>query len=167
MPACELQPLFERRRGEYLISTDPAKLDIDAVSDFLARSYWANSRSRETIERSISHSLCFGIYRTGHDPTEAAESHDSDKANPIRRQVAFARVVTDYATFAWLCDVFVDEEFRGIGLGKWLVETTLAHPELQGLRRWMLATADAHALYRSFGFGALAAPERWMDRFTP
>ena len=158
----EIQPLFERTHSGFLISTDPARLDIDAIAGFLSRSYWANTRSREMIERTLAHSLCFGIYRS----TEG-EAHPQSRGASVGplRQVGFARVVTDYATFAWLCDVFVTEEVRGLGLGKQFVETILAHPELQGLRRWMLATADAHELYRQFGFADLSAPDRWMERF--
>ncbi len=155
----------ERRRDDYLISTDPAKLNITAIRGFLARSYWANRRTDEVIVRSIANSLCFGIYRVTDENEDGRPGDMAVAGDP--RQVAFARVVTDYATFAWLCDVFVDEELRGRGLGKWLIETVLTHPELQGLRRWMLATADAHELYRPFGFGGLSAPERWMDLFTP
>lgn len=130
------------------LSTDPARLDIEAICAFLQRAYWAQGRRRETVERTLQHSLCFGVY---------------DR----QRQVGLARLVTDYATFAWLCDVFIDETYRGHGLGKWLVAATLAHPELQGLRRWLLATRDAHGLYRQFGYQPLSAPERWMERFNP
>ncbi|HEX8143433.1 MAG TPA: GNAT family N-acetyltransferase [Pyrinomonadaceae bacterium] len=136
-------------RGEYSISTDKARLDLQAIHDYLSNtSYWAKGRSAETIERSIENSLAFGIYRG-------------------RELVGFARVITDYATFAWLADVFVLDEARGKGLGKWLVEVILSHPELQGLRRWLLATKDAHELYRRFGFEELKRPERWMERHDP
>ena len=128
----------EWRRGPYVISTDRARLDIEAVHDYLAASsYWAQGRTLETVRRSIDNSLPFGLYLD-------------------ERLIGFARVVTDYATFAWLADVYVLEEFRGEGLGKWLVGVVLAHPELRRLRRWMLATHDAHELYRRFGF---AEPE--------
>lgn len=137
------------RRGEFEISTERARLDIATIHAYLSeRSYWAQGRSRALVERSIEHSLPFGIYRDG-------------------RQVGFARVVTDYATFAWLADVFVLEEFRGRGLSKWLLEVICAHPELQGLRRWVLATKDAHGLYRRYGFTELVQPERWLERFAP
>jgi GNAT superfamily N-acetyltransferase len=135
-------------RGEYLISTDPARLDLETIHGFLNTSYWAAGRPVEIIKRSIEGSLPFGIYRGA-------------------QQVGFARVITDYATFAWLADVFVLEEFRGQGLAKWLVEVILSHPELQGFRRWLLATKDAHELYRRFGFEDLKRPERWMERFDP
>ncbi|MGB7923214.1 MAG: GNAT family N-acetyltransferase [Pyrinomonadaceae bacterium] len=139
----------EWRRGEYLISTDQARLDIAAIHDYLSNSsYWAVGRSLETVRRSIEHSLAFGLYR------------DS-------RLVGFARVITDYATFAWLADVFVLDQFRGQGLGKWLVDVIIEHPELQGFRRWVLATKDAHELYRRVGFIELARPERWMERPDP
>lgn len=139
----------EWRRNEFLIGTDPSRLDLEMIHAFLShRSYWAKNRSREVVQRGIENSLNFGIYRGN-------------------EQVGFARVVTDYATFAWLADVFVLEDFRGRGLGKWLVEVMLAHPRLQGFRRWALATKDAHELYRGFGFHELMRPERWMERPDP
>ena len=139
----------EWRRGEYVISTDRARLDTKLIHAFLSgSSYWAKDRPREVVERSIEHSLCFGLYRD-------------------ERQAGFARVVTDYATFAWIADVFVVDEFRGRGLAKWLCEVMLAHPELQGFRRWALATKDAHELYRRMGFQELQRPERWMERRDP
>jgi GNAT superfamily N-acetyltransferase len=139
----------EWQRGEYSISTDRDRLDLEVIHDFLARqSYWATGRSMETIKRSIENSVAFGVYRG-----EAL--------------VGFARVITDYATFAWLADVFVLDSERGQGLGKWLVEVILSHPELQGFRRWLLATKDAHELYRKFGFEELKRPERWMERHDP
>jgi GNAT superfamily N-acetyltransferase len=139
----------EWQRGEYTISTDQARLDFDLIHDFLTNSsYWAVGRSLETVTRSIENSLAFGIYE-----------HEG--------QVGFGRVVTDYATFAWVADVFVLEEARGRGLGTWLVEVMLAHPRLQGFRRWSLATKDAHEIYRGFGFSELKRPERWMERRDP
>ena len=139
----------EWSRGDYQISTDKSRFDLNLIHDFLNdESYWATGRSLETIKRSIEHSLSFGIYRG-----------DS--------QVGFARVVTDYATFGWLADVFIVKERRGEGLGKWLMEVILAHPDLQGFRRWTLATKDAHELYRRFGFKELKRPERWMERRDP
>jgi GNAT superfamily N-acetyltransferase len=136
-------------RGDYLISTDRSRLDIDLIHDFLSKTaYWAVDRQREIVQRSIENSLSFGIY----------------KGNS---QVGFARVVTDYATFAWVADVFVLPEHRGRGLSKWLMEVILAHPELQGFRRWVLATKDAHSLYARFGFIPLHRPERWMERPDP
>jgi N-acetylglutamate synthase-like GNAT family acetyltransferase len=134
----------EWHRGEYRISTDPQLLDLEVVHGFLSNeSYWAQGRSLETIKRSIEHSLAFGVYEG-------------------ERQIGFCRVITDYATLAWLADVFILEAYRGRGLSVWLVETVLAHPELQGLKRWLLATKDAHGLYAKYGFEPLADPERWM-----
>jgi len=139
--------IIEAKKDNYIISTDPAKLDIDAIADMLTRAYWAQGRTPEMIARYVRHSLVFGIYR-------------DDK------QVGLARVVSDYTTFAWLCDVFIHEDHRSHGLGKWLMETVHAHPDLQGLRRWLLATKDAHGLYRQFGWTQLDQPERWMNKFN-
>lgn len=139
----------EWQKGEFLISTDRSRLDVAMIHDFLSRrSYWARGRELEVVKRGIENSLNFGVYRQD-------------------QQIGFARVVTDYATFAWLADVFVLEEHRGRGLGKWLVEVILSHPQLQGFRRWALATRDAHELYRNFGFHELMRPERWMERPDP
>ena len=124
----------EWTRGEYTISTEARRLDLDVIHGFLVRSYWAEGRSRERVARAIEHSLPFGLY------------HGSE-------QVGFARVVTDWIVIAFLADVFVLEPHRGRGLGKWLVETVVGVPELQRVRRWLLGTRDAHALYRRFGFG--------------
>jgi len=134
-------------REPYSISTAPERLDLDVIHAFLSSSYWAPGRSRERVERSIAHSLPFGLY---HSPGEQ------------RAQVGFARVVTDYSTFAYLADVFVLEAHRGRGLGVWLVETVLGVPELAGAR-WMLGTRDAHELYRRFEFQE-APPGRIMRR---
>ena len=135
----------EWKRGEYTISSDPKRLDLGVVHGFLTTSYWAQGISEELVRRSIEHSLCFGVY---HDET----------------QVGFARVITDRATFAYLADVFIIEQHRGHGLGKWLIETIVSHPELSGLRRWILVTRDAHDLYRKCGFMPLRNPERFMER---
>jgi GNAT superfamily N-acetyltransferase len=136
----------EWQRGRYAISTDNNCLDISVIHDFVSnQSYWGQGRTIEVVKRSIDNSLNFGLY------------HDAD-------QVGFARVVTDYATFAWLADVFVLSAHRGGGLSKWLMEVILAHPQLQGFRRWVLATKDAHSLYERFGFIPLHRPERWMER---
>lgn len=143
---------FARRRDSYLISTDPTLLDIDAIEGFLRASYWAPDRAREVIERSLERSISFGVYLVG---------TGADDTRP--RQVGYARVVTDRATFAWLCDVFLDESVRGEGLGTWLVETVLEHPDIGGLRRIMLATRDAHDLYGRLGFQALSEPGRYME----
>lgn len=140
---------YEVQRDGYLVSTDPAKLDIDAVHAFLSQqSYWATGISRDRLERAIEHSLPFGLYHEG-------------------KQIAFSRVITDFVTFAYLADVYVDEAYRGRGLAKLLLEAVLAHPELQRLRRWMLGTRDAHALYAQFGFVPLEEPGRWMELPDP
>ena len=139
----------EWHRGDYTISTDNERLEIHTIHDFLSNdSYWAQGRSVETVQRSLENSFNFGLYK-------------NDK------QIGFARVVTDYATFAWIADVFVLPEHRGHGLSKWLMEVILGHSQLQGFRRWVLATKDAHSLYGRFGFIALHRPERWMERPDP
>ncbi|HEX9425367.1 MAG TPA: GNAT family N-acetyltransferase [Pyrinomonadaceae bacterium] len=139
----------EWQRGEYTISTDNNRLDIHTIHDFIAnQSYWAQGRSTETTQRALDNSLNFGLYK-----------HNL--------QIGFARVVTDYATFAWIADVFVLPDYRGRGLSKWLMEVILAHRELQAFRRWVLATKDAHSLYARFGFIPLHRPERWMERPDP
>ncbi len=138
--------LREWNRDDYVISTDRERLDLEFIHNFLStNAYWAIGRSKDTVTRSIENSLNFGLF-------------NSD------RQIGFARIVTDYATFAWLADVFVVPEHRGAGLGKWLIETITSVKELQGLRRWLLATRDAHDLYRQFGFNNLAEPDRWMEQ---
>lgn len=137
---------MEYKRDQFLISDDPARLDFEAICDFLSRAYWADKRPREVIRKSLQFSLNFGVY-------------DGN------RQIGFARVITDRATFAYLCDVFVHEDYRGKALGKWMMECILAHPELQGLRRWSLATHDAHGLYKQFGFTELSDPSKWMEKF--
>ena len=139
----------EWRRGEYLISTDPARLDVEAIHSFLSNeTYWARGRELETVRRSIKNSLPFGLYKGD-------------------QQIGFALLITDFATFAWLADVYVLDSERGRGLGAWLCETIFSHPELVGLRRWVLATKDAHELYRRFGFTELLRPERWMEMHDP
>ena len=135
-------------RGDYTISTDKVRLDLNVIHSFLDTSYWAAGRSVATIRRSIENSIPFGLYKGD-------------------QQVGFARVITDYATFAWIADVFILEPFRGQGLSRWLMEVIIGHPELQGFRRWVLATKDAHELYRKFGFTELKLPERWMERHDP
>ena len=135
----------EWRREGYLVSTDPGRLNLGVIHSFLKGSYWARGMPLEVVGRSVENSLCFGLYRG-------------------EEQVGFARVVTDRATFAYLADVFVLEGYRGRGLGKWLMEVVLSHPDLRDLRRWMLATADAHGLYRGYGFRELGSPEIFMER---
>jgi N-acetylglutamate synthase-like GNAT family acetyltransferase len=129
--------------GRFLISTDRSKLDLDVIHGFLIRSYWAEGIPRETVMRAIENSLCFGVYN-------GAE------------QVGFARVISDFATYAYLADVFILEQYRERGLGKELIATVMAHPDLQGLRRWSLGTRDAHGLYAQFGFTRVDNPSRTM-----
>jgi N-acetylglutamate synthase-like GNAT family acetyltransferase len=138
-------PVQTHSRGEIIISTDRARLDLETVHDFLTHSYWAKGIPRATLERAIENSLCFGIYDG-------------------KRQVGFARVISDFATYAYLADVFVIQDHRSRGLASWLMECIAEHPALQGLRRWTLATRDAHGLYAKFGFTPLDAPDRWMER---
>lgn len=140
--------IIETQKDNLTLSTDPKRLDIEAICAFLAQSYWADTRSRATIERSLKNSLVFAVY-------------DGD------RQVAMARLVSDYATFAWLCDVFVVPDYRSRGIGRWLMEEIFAHPDLQGLRRWVLVSSSAQGLYSQFGFSPLQNPERWMELFIP
>ena len=130
--------------GDYEISTDPARVDTGLVHEFLTNSYWAKGIPLETVQLSIENSIPFGVYHG-------------------RQLVGFARVISDRATFAYLGDVLILPSHRGRGLSRWLMECVVSHPDLQGLRRWMLATQDAHGLYRQFGFTELKAPERWME----
>lgn len=140
---------YEARRDSFLISTDKGKIDVALVHRFLSEtSYWAKNIPLGVVQTSIQNSMCFGIYEG-------------------ERQVGFARVTTDKATFGYVGDVFIVEEYRGKGLSKWLMQCILAHPELQGFRRWILATADAHGLYTQSGFKPLAKPERWMELHNP
>lgn len=135
----------EYMQGEFIISTDPGKLDIEAIHHYLTEeSYWAQNIARALVEKSIRHSFNFGVYKGS-------------------EQVGFARVVTDYTTFALLCDVFILPSFRSLGLSKWLVRIIVAHPKLQGLRRFALYTKDAHTLYESYGFRQIADPSRAME----
>ncbi len=142
----------EARRGEFLISTDPGLIDLEAVHAFLSAAYWCKGIPRDTLARGIKGSIAFGVYDTGPEPHAAA------------KQVGFARVLTDRATFAYLADVFIVEGYRGRGLSAWLIEVILAHPDLQGLRRFCLLTRDAHGLYARFGFKPMADPGRYMER---
>lgn len=131
---------------KFFISTDKSKLDIETIKDFLNnRSYWAKGRSIETIKKSIDNSLCFGVYTNE------------------ERLIGFARVVSDYAVYAWIMDVFIIEEYRRKGLGKLLMKTIMNYSDLQGLQRWGLATDDAHGLYKKFGFKPLSKPELMME----
>ena len=136
----------EHRNGDFLISTNPALLQANVIQHYLSQdSYWAQGIPPHIVEKSLRNSLSFGLYHAG-------------------TQIGLARVVTDFAVFAYLCDVFVLPEFRGRGLSKWLMRTVLAHPELQTVRKWMLGTKDAHGLYAQFGFREIARPERLMER---
>ena len=138
----------EWRRDGFLISTDPALLDLQVVHRWLSESsYWVPGIPFEVVKRGVDGSLNFGLYAAGNKP-----------------QAGLARIISDYATFAYVCDVFVLDEYRGRGLGVWLMECVAAHPRLQGLRRWMLGTKDAHTLYEKTGFTAVAAPDRWMEK---
>lgn len=138
--------MAEFTKEQYSITTDPRRLDLDAIHAYLSRSFWAEGIPKETVAKAIANSLCFGLFDG-------------------REQVGLARVVTDRATFAYLCDVYVLETYRGRGLGKWLIETVMAHPDLQGLRRFQLVTRDAHSLYSRHGFATPINPERHMEIF--
>jgi GNAT superfamily N-acetyltransferase len=137
----------EESRGEYWLSSDLGQMDVDAIHGYLSRVYWSEGIPREVVERSMQNSLCFGVFCG----TE---------------QVGFARVITDFATFAYVADVFVLEQHRGRGLATWLMQFMMQHPRLQGLRRWALATRDAHGLYEKVGF-KLLNPDRWMEIVVP
>src|ERR671932_2463935 len=137
----------EWRRGGYLVTAEKGRLDLVLVHGFLKTSYWAAGIPAEVVRRSVENSLTFGLFWDG-------------------EQVGFARAVTDYATFAYLADVFVLEPHRGQGLGKWMMEVVFSHPELQGLRRWILATRDAHGLYRKYGFAEPENPQIFMEKYS-
>lgn len=129
----------------FLISTDKSKLDIESIHGFLsAKAYWSLNIPKERVQKAIENSLCFGVYQK-------------------ELQIGFARVISDYSTIAYLGDVYILEAFRGMGLSKWLMETIMNHPDLQGLRRWILLTGDAHGLYEQFGWTALADSSKWME----
>jgi len=133
---------------DYAISDDPARLNLEVIHRYLAQSYWAKDIPIHLVERMVKNSLCFGVYRRN-------------------AQIGFARIISDYATFAYLADVFILPEHRGQGLSKALMATILAHSDLQGLRRWMLVTLDAHGLYEQVGFKPLAHPERHLEKHFP
>jgi GNAT superfamily N-acetyltransferase len=141
---------IEHNRSGYRISSDADAMDLDAIHAYLSGSYWAQGIPRAVVAKAISGSPCFGVF------------NEQDEA-----QVGFARVVTDRATFAYLCDVYVLEEHRGRGLAAWLIEAIVSHPDLQGRRRFVLATRDAHGLYEKFGFVPLARPEIFMEINRP
>ena len=134
----------EWQRSEYSISTDVNRLDLTVIHQFLANTYWAKDIPFTVLQNSIQNSLVFGLYKD-------------------KQQIGFGRVITDYSTFAYIADVFVLESFRGEGLGKWLIETIISHPELQGLRRWLLVTKDAHELYQKVSFNEIKNPSRFME----
>jgi GNAT superfamily N-acetyltransferase len=138
MPPLDVEP------REFSISTDPSLLDVEGICSFLEQTYWGKRRPREMMRKAIRNSFCFGVYRS-------------------KEQIGFARVVTDFATYAYLADVFVLGPFRRQGLGRKLIQTILEHPELKGVRRWMLITQDAHEVYKPFGFAALKNPEQHME----
>jgi N-acetylglutamate synthase-like GNAT family acetyltransferase len=135
---------LEWKKGDFHISTDKERLDIDTIHSFLSRSYWAQGIPRAIVEQSIANALCFGVY---HQDV----------------QIGFARVISDYTTFAYISDVFILENHRNQGLSKWLVQCMLEHPDVQGLRRWLLVTLDAQGLYQQFGFRPLQHPETFME----
>lgn len=148
MPAVFMNDEAFIKKG-FDISIDKTRLDFSLIFNYLDKqSYWAKGMPAEKLEIALDNSLCFGVYKGS-------------------EQVGLARVVTDKATFAYLCDIFILENYRGLGLSKWLMQTILAHPELQGLRRWSLATADAQGLYSQFGFGPITNPQNWMQIHTP
>jgi N-acetylglutamate synthase-like GNAT family acetyltransferase len=152
IPCCDklalVAQIFETHRDKFTISTDPAHLDINAIVDMISRAYWAKGRPQERTEQAIANSLVFGVYEG-------------------KRQIGVARVVTDYSIVAYLCDVFIHEDYRGRGLGKWLVESVLSHPDVKNVRRWFLVTSDAHDLYRKYDFNGISQPEIWMERIQP
>jgi len=143
------KPVMTWQKNSFSIYTDPEKMDIPYIHRYLSEeSYWARNIPLETVRRSIAGSLCFGVFEG-------------------EKQVGFARVMTDKATFGYLADVFIDERYRGLGLSKWMMESIMAHPDLQGFRSWMLATRDAHGLYAQFGFGGLDEPQLFMRKSNP
>lgn len=132
-------------KGEFCISTDKAKLDLDSIHEFLStKAYWCLNIPKDKVQISIQNSLCFGVYQN-------------------EKQIGFARIISDLSTIAYLGDVYILEEYRGKGLSKWLMQTIMSYPDLQGLRRWILLTGDAHGLYRQFGWTDIADPAKWME----
>jgi GNAT superfamily N-acetyltransferase len=148
MPITQSPPANEYCKGTFTVSTDRQRLDLDVIHGYLVECYWAKGIPRETVARSIENSLCFGVYSEN-------------------KQIGFARVISDFATYAYIADVFVLETFRGHGLGKWLMQCIMQHPELKGLRRWSLVTRDAHGLYLQLGFGPLKKPQNYMELHRP
>lgn len=138
--------IVDYKKDDFCITTDFKKIDIDVVSSLLGQSYWANSRKKDVIIKSLQNSLCFSLFH-------------------MDKQIGLVRVITDYATFAYLCDVIIDEEYRHKGLGVWIFECVFKYPDLQDLRRWFLATKDAHEFYKKFGFKNISNPEKFMEVF--
>ncbi|MGD9900544.1 MAG: GNAT family N-acetyltransferase [Calditrichaceae bacterium] len=143
-----MTPNTEYRDGDILISADKSKLDLKVIHGFLSKTYWAEGITQDLVQKSIDHSLCFGVYHKN-------------------RQIGFARIISDFTTFAYLADVFILKDFRGKGLSKKLMDCVLSHPDLQRLRKWMLATLDAHGLYKQYGFRQLKNPEYMMELHNP
>src|SRR5262245_37537587 len=139
---------IEIHKGEFTLSTDPSRLDFDAIHAFLSQSYWGKQRPRELLRKAITNSCCFGVYKG-------------------KEQIGFARVITDYATFGYLADVYILEPYRGQGLGRWLISNVVSDPRLEGLRRWSLVTRDCQKLYRECGFTELEFPDHHMQRLQP
>lgn len=141
--------VLTEHRADYTISTDYSKLDLPFIHGFLSReAYWSKNIPYEVVQTAARNSLNFGVYHKN-------------------RQIGYARVITDYATIAYLGDVFVIQEFRGQGISKWMLENVMKHPSLQGLRRWILLTSDAHELYKKYGWTEIASPEKWMEKHDP
>jgi N-acetylglutamate synthase-like GNAT family acetyltransferase len=139
---------MEWTNGDFTVTCDPEKQDLDVIHSFLSQSYWASGIPKEIVARSLRGSLCFALLYG-------------------QKQIGFARVISDFATIAYVGDVFVLPDYRSRGLSKWLMRCVTLHPDLQGLRRWILATSDAHGLYQKFGFTALANPHVFMEQHTP
>jgi len=160
--------VVECRRDEFVLSTDRSRLDLDVIHGFLTDCYWAKGIPRDIVARSIEHSLCFGIYDEREEFPGLAETARPGAPTALKAlQVGFARVVSDFATVAYLGDVFVLESHRRRGLSKWIMECIMQHPALQGLRRWILLTRDAHELYSQFGFTPVKSAERYMELHRP
>jgi len=137
--------VLTKYKGEFCISTDKTKLDIDSIHEFLStKAYWCLNIPKDKVQLAIQNSLCFGVYQN-------------------QKQIGFARIISDFSTIAYLGDVYILEEHRGKGLSKWLMETIMNYADLQGLRRWILLTGDAHGLYRQFGWTDIADPTKWME----
>jgi len=142
-----MHQIVNYEKADFIITTDYSKIDIESVYTLLSKSYWANSRKKEVIIKSLQNSLCFSMFHKN-------------------KQIGLVRVITDYATFAYLCDVIIDEEYRHNGLGKWYLDCVFKYPGLENLRRWCLITRDAHKFYKNFGFKSLNNPERYMEIFN-